>query len=361
VRDSHRRHAPDRTFENTVGLDEAWFCIAFETTTSPSTIPPARFSLYIGSALVQFVTVTTFTHCRHQVVAAILLFPVVYLLARTLRFEFWTALLAQCCSAFSERLFLGGTAFSDIPSLTVLLGAIALSCVKCRAYFWGSLLLQSRSASAAERSDRGVSVDFASIAKISRASADPLFSAALMATIWLRPLRGGVRHRLPELLRVLREHSDYVFNVDGYRNPVRPSTLHLFWVFSPNHSEGDSHCVPALTVIGLFDDWRRSIRVLLIFAPLYVVGCFLFIPTASVAMRLRTSHDGASGGLRCPLVAAIISRTRDRASPGPDRGRDHRRFAMWTLRRCAKCARTTRRRCRRCVGSCRCGATQSMI
>ena len=273
-----------------------------------------------------------------NVVAAMLLFPVVYLLARSLGIEFWTALFGAMLFVFLPNVwFLGGTAFSDISSLTLLLGAIALLLRENRrAYFWGSLLL---AIALSFRPQNALIAAYpwiaASMARYREGRADPLLSAALVATILIAAF--GVAAYVTgfqDYVRVLREHSEYVFNVDGYRNPVRPPTLHLIWVYLAKPFGGRTLiAVSALAFIGLFEDWRRSIRLLLIFAPLYVVGCFLFNPDSisryAITYLPMTALLAASGArviaailssgraivaIQAVIVAAIIGR-----------------FAMWTL------------------------------
>jgi hypothetical protein len=321
--------------------DEAWFCIALRDYNVALHHPhPPGFPLYIAlGRLVQFVTRNDFHALQAiNVVAAILLFPVVYLLARALRFEFWTALFGAMLFVFLPNVwFLGGTAFSDIPSLTLLLGAIALLMRgNRRAYFWGSLLL---AIALSFRPQNALIAAYpwiaASIARYRGRRADPLLSAVVIATILVAAFGAAAYVTgFHNYVRVLRDHSEYVLNVDGYRNPVRPPTLHLIGVYLAKPFGGRTLiAVTALAFIGLFDDWRRSIRVLLIFAPLYLVGCFLFNPDSisryAITYLPMTALLAASGAR---LIAAIISGGRAivpvqaviiAAIIG--------RFAMWTL------------------------------
>src|SRR5207253_8565556 len=80
-----------------------------------------------------------------NLVAAMLLFPAVFLLARAFRFDFATAMSGALLFAFLPNVvFFGGTAFSDVPSLAVLVFALAMLLrgrESRRDFFLGCLLL----------------------------------------------------------------------------------------------------------------------------------------------------------------------------------------------------------------------------
>ena len=80
-----------------------------------------------------------------NVIAGMLLFPVLFLLAREIGFRFPTATIAAAlCAFFPNVWFFGGTAFSDVPSIVLVVFAVALLIRGARdrwAYFAGTLLL----------------------------------------------------------------------------------------------------------------------------------------------------------------------------------------------------------------------------
>ncbi|MEO8217985.1 MAG: hypothetical protein ABI718_12965 [Acidobacteriota bacterium] len=62
-----------------------------------------------------------------NIIAAALLFPVLFYFARELRFSFFPAFAGSLITVFLPNVwFYGGTALSDVPALTMIVGAIAL-------------------------------------------------------------------------------------------------------------------------------------------------------------------------------------------------------------------------------------------
>src|SRR4051794_18727600 len=109
--------------------DEALFCLGMRSYDVTSHHPhPPGFPVYIGLAkLVRFVIHDDFRALQAiNLAAGMLLFPAVFMLARELRFRFSTAAVAATLCAFLPNVwFFGGGAFSDIPSIVLVVYAVA--------------------------------------------------------------------------------------------------------------------------------------------------------------------------------------------------------------------------------------------
>ena len=107
--------------------DEALFALAVRDYDITQHRPhPPGFPLYIAAAhLVRFVVGSDFHSLQIvTIAAAIALFPLLFFLARELRFPFSTAYLGSLLFAFFPNVWLfGGTAFSDVPALTLSVAA----------------------------------------------------------------------------------------------------------------------------------------------------------------------------------------------------------------------------------------------
>src|SRR5258708_21957533 len=124
------------------------FCVALPNYDIPLHQPhPPGFPLYVGlGRLREYAGLGDFHALQAiNVLAAMFLFPLVYLLARAFGYELRMAICGAALFVFLPNVwFLGGTAFSDIPSLALLLGAVVLLLrgrKDRRAYFLGSLML----------------------------------------------------------------------------------------------------------------------------------------------------------------------------------------------------------------------------
>ncbi|HEX8619555.1 MAG TPA: hypothetical protein VF911_18385, partial [Thermoanaerobaculia bacterium] len=128
--------------------DEALFCQALGDYDVTAHHPhPPGFPLYIALArIAQSVIGDEFRSLQAVVLlASMLLFPAVFLLARELRLPFASAMSAAAISAFFPVIWIfGGSAFSDILSLTLTIAAVAYLLRGCRsdsALFAGALLI----------------------------------------------------------------------------------------------------------------------------------------------------------------------------------------------------------------------------
>jgi hypothetical protein len=128
--------------------DEVLFCLGMRGYDVTSHHPhPPGFPVYIGAAkLVRLLVHDDFRALQAiNLVAGILVFPAMFMLARELRFRFTTAAIAGTLCAFLPNIwFFGGTAFSDVPSIVLVVYAAAFLFRGCRdanAYLIGTFLL----------------------------------------------------------------------------------------------------------------------------------------------------------------------------------------------------------------------------
>ena len=195
---------------------------------------PPGFPAYIGIAHVaRFFTDSDF-HALQIVnlVFAMLVFPAMYLLARELRLQFTTSIVAATLFAFFPNVwFFGGGAFSDIPSIVLVCFAAALLLRGERnrnAYFLGVLLLAL--AIGIRPQNLLVGLFPALYASRKRRPFEIVIAALIVITIVAICFGGAIyaTGSLPEYMRVVREHGEYISRIDSFRSPDRPALWRLF-------------------------------------------------------------------------------------------------------------------------------------
>jgi 4-amino-4-deoxy-L-arabinose transferase-like glycosyltransferase len=130
--------------------DEILFCMAVQDYDILSHQPhPPGFPFYIFLARIARLFVDSDFHSLQivNVVAAMLVFPVMFAVARSFRLDFIASFWAAFLFAFLPNVwFYGGTAFSDIPAMLLFLGTIAAFMFAARngkasTYFLASIIL----------------------------------------------------------------------------------------------------------------------------------------------------------------------------------------------------------------------------
>jgi len=278
--------------------DEALFCSALRQYNVSVHHPhPPGYPLYIIAAhAARIFTGSEFAALRAVVlVAGMFVFPAAYCLARALRCDGPTSFLAALLFAFLPNVwFLSGTAFSDVPSLVLLLFALAAlwraspreasrGTWSRRAYFIGAILLglalSFRPQNALIAFGPLVAASWTRVRHGGRRS-DPLVAFLIIAAIAGIAYGGAAWVTgFDEYRRVLRLHSAYVLNVDGYRNPTRIPSLRLAWRYLFQPFGGRLLIVVwALAAVGACRAPRLAARVALTFVPFVVAACFLLNP-----------------------------------------------------------------------------------
>src|SRR6185369_16284804 len=230
-----------------------------------------------------------------NVIAAMLLFSAMFLLARELRLRFDVALIASTLLVFFPNVwFFGGGAFSDIPSLTLVVFAAAMLLRGCRdaeAYLVGAFVLALAIGIRPQNLLIGLVPGAISTWHRLRANwRDVLFAALLGVTVvglafgeaaWAT---GG----LDRYAGSIRQHGDYITRIDSFRAPGRPPLWRLFDRFfikqyaSPPLSVLTSLFVLA-SIIGAIRRRDRALGVLaLTFGP-FAIMAWLMLDRFSVS------------------------------------------------------------------------------
>lgn len=306
--------------------DEALFSMAVHDFDVTAHHPhPPGFPLYVGLAKVaRLLTSSDFAALQTvTTAAAIALFPLLYWLARELRFPFTTAYFGALIFVFLPNVwFYGGTGFSDITGLALLLAACATLLCGCRsrrAYFIGALLLGLAAAVRPQALAVGCApaliaswcrirekrpLDVAGASAIGLAIIGISYGSAALASNSVEGYFASVRS--------LRE---YVRKVDSFLNPDRAPVISLLDDFFIRVIPGGrvSVIVSALAGIAFLASLvRRAPRVWVLvamFLPFNLIGLFM-LDTNSIsryavgfcAMYALLAAEGISSIFR--LVAA---------------------------------------------------------
>lgn len=247
---------------------------------------PPGFPLFI--ALARFVRPFTPSdfHALQVVntIAAMFIFPLGYLLGRVIGFARRSAIFAALLLAFLPNVwYFGGTANSDISALIAVMLAISflfLGRDRDRFYIAGCLLM-------------GVAVSFrpqcaliglypwleASWPRLrtrprqivagalgSLAVAAAAYSGAALASASWDAYLASVEHQ-----------SQWVYNVDSFKNPTRPPLLECFRIYAvdPSRAGKVSIAIAVLAAIGLLRGRRPALRTALTFGPFLIFAGFM--------------------------------------------------------------------------------------
>ena len=227
-------------------------------------------------------------------VAAVLLFPVAFLLLRELRFGFAEAVGGGALLCFLPNVwFFGGTGFSDMAGLTLLLASVAMLVRGCRdrnAYWLGSLLLGLAGGMRPQVLLAGVAPGLLATWYNRRRPVDILV-ALLIGALVMGCAYGMAAHLSggwSEYRRLLELFNRYNTQVDSYHSKLRPpleSLLQPFFV-SPYGNPTLGWDLTVLAGISLLDAFvRRRWNVWFIAA--------IFVPLMA-ATWLRLDHNSRS-------------------------------------------------------------------
>lgn len=245
--------------------DEALFLLAMGDYDVTSHHPhPPGFPVYIAMAkIVRLVVASDFRALQSlNLVAGMLAFPALYFYARELGVKFQTAVIAGALFAFFPNVwFFGGTAFSDVLSIVLVLFAVVLL-FRGResrvAYFAGTILLALAIGIRPQNFLVGLFPGI--LATLRRPWRDGVI-AFLLGAIIVGTAFGSAIYATGELdqyMRVVREHSDYIARIDSFRNPDRPPLWRIFdrFFFKQYQSAGLS----ILTSLFVLASWYGAVR-----------------------------------------------------------------------------------------------------
>ena len=278
--------------------DEALFCLGMRSYDVASHHPhPPGFPVYIAAAKVARLFVSSDFRALQalNLIAGMLLFPAMFMLARELHLRFSTAVIAAALLAFFPNVwFFGGTGFSDVVSITLVIYAVAFLFRGCRdanAYFIGAFLLAL--SIGIRPQNLLVGIFPAAIATWYRArhSIRDVGFAALIGTAVVGVAYASAIHATGALgpyVNAIRVHGDYIARVDSFRSPDRPPLWRLFDRFfikqyqSPGLSLATSLFV-LISIIGAIRDRDRSMLYnAATFAP-FAIAAWLMLDRYSVS------------------------------------------------------------------------------
>jgi hypothetical protein len=192
---------------------------------------PPGFPLYVATArLIHLFGVDAFHSLQLLSVAAgMLIVPAAFWLARELRLPPRSSLIAALLLAFWPNVwFYGGAAFSDVPSMVLVLAAAALlfrGCRDPRALIAGAAILGV----AAGYRPQNLLIGFAPLAIAAVQQLRRRISAVVVAAVLLAAIVAGSYGAAAWFTgwqpyrRALAEHQAYIVTTDSYQAPGRPT------------------------------------------------------------------------------------------------------------------------------------------
>lgn len=189
---------------------------------------PPGFPVYMAMARIARLVVSNDFRALQAVnlIAAMLLFPAMYLFARELRLRFETSVMAAALFAFFPNVwFFGGGGFSDIPSIVLVLFAVTfmLRGVENRNAYWlGTLLLALAIGIRPQNILIGL---IPGIYATRKRRPYEILIALLIGIVIVGAAYGGAIYAtgdFDQYVRIVREHSDYISRVDSWRSAERP-------------------------------------------------------------------------------------------------------------------------------------------
>jgi hypothetical protein len=285
--------------------DEILFCMAVNDYNVAAHQPhPPGFPFYIFLArIVRFFTDSDFHALQTvNVIAAMLVLPVMFAVARAFRLDFVTSLWAAFLFAFLPNVwFYGGTAFSDVPAMLLFLGAIAAFLFaartgSARTYFLASIIL---AAGMMIRPQNAIVALFPwGVATWELVRAKRLRIAIIGASLaaGLTALGYGIAAWVTDFesyFTALYLHSKYVTAADAITATARPPLYKVAAMMIDPYEAGKvSIVINVLMFIGVL--WgiargpRRPLReILLTFAPFFIFAMFAVNPLGASRFSLN--------------------------------------------------------------------------
>ena len=301
--------------------DEAQFILALRHFDIAAHHPhPPGFPLFIAAGkAMQWIGFDEF-HALQALsfIAAVLIVPAMTSFALAAGADFLTSLLASLILAFFPNVwFYGGTALSDVPSMTLIVLAIALL-LRERTLYAGAIVLGV----AAGIRPQNLLIAAAPFANAlwryrRRAVGPALVTAAIVvisysAAAWAT---GGWE----VFLDALRRHQAYLARVDAWTNPTRPPLTHLFddFFIRPYRAPVINILTTLFVLVALVRRSRSTLIALAAFAP-FCLAAWLMLDHFSVSrfsvgyapLFAMLAADGILGwrpAVRCLLSAVYIA------------------------------------------------------
>ena len=243
---------------------------------------PPGFPLFIALAhITRLFARTDFGSLQAvSTIAGMLLFPLTFAFARSLRMSFAESYAAALVLVFLPNVwFYGGTAFSDVAALAAVIGAgAALFASRTRSrrfYFLSCLLL---GASVAFRPQNALIGAWpwlvASWERRRGRWLDVIAGACIVAGATLIAYGGAAlaSQSVDGYVEAIHAHEQYVSSIDSYRNPDRPGLGDVFvrMVCNPFRARKSMIVLWGLATLGLFTLRRSVIDLILTFVPFLI-------------------------------------------------------------------------------------------
>jgi hypothetical protein len=270
---------------------------------------PPGFPVFIAVArLVRFIVPDDFRALQTvNVIAAMFVFVAVFLFARELRLRFATCVSAGALFAFFPNVwFFGGGAFSDIPSIVLVLFAVTFLLKGARnrnAYWFGTLLLAL--AIGIRPQNLLVGLIPGILATRNRRWWE-IFVALLIGIVVVgAAFVGAVQATgtLPEYQQMVREHAQYIARYDSFQSENRPPLWRILDRFFLKQYQSPALSIiaslfVAISVVGAIRERNRSL----------LVNALTFLPFAIFAWLMldRFSISRFSIGYQ-PMFALFVA------------------------------------------------------
>lgn len=290
--------------------DEAQFVLAMRDYDVTQHHPhPPGFPVYVATGrLFRLLIADDFRALQAvNLTAAMLLFPAVFLFACEIGLRFRTSAIAGVLFAFFPNVwFFGGGAFSDVPSIVLVLFAAAFLLRGARdrnAYWAGTALLALAIGIRPQNILLGL---VPGLIATRRRKTLEILAALLLGAAIAGVAFGGAIHATGDtdgFFRAVREHGEYISRVDSWRSDVRPPMWRLFDRFFIKQYQSPALSILAtLFVIGsIAGSVRERSRPMLL-------NALTFVPFALLAWMMldRFSISRFSIGYQ-PMFAIFLS------------------------------------------------------
>jgi hypothetical protein len=303
--------------------DEALFCLGMRSYDVASHHPhPPGFPVYIAMAkVVRLFAPSDFRALQSvNLVAAVLLFPAMFMLARELRLKFTTSIIASALLAFFPNVwFFGGTGFSDIVSIVLVIYAVAFLFRGCRdanAYLVGAFLLALSVGIRPQNLLIGIFPAAVATWYRAKQSVRDVGFAALIAFGIVFVAYASAIHATGSFgpyLNAIRVHGEYITRVDSFRSSDRPPLWRLIDRFFIKQYQSPGLSIAAsifvlCSIIGAIRQRDRSLLyTALTFGP-FAIAAWLMLDRFSVS-RFSIGYAPMFAIFAADGVARISRRT----------------------------------------------------
>lgn len=285
--------------------DEVLFCMAVGDYSVAAHQPhPPGFPLFIFLARIVRVFADSDFHALQtvNVIAAVLVFPVLFAVARAFRLDFVASFWAALLFAFLPNVwFYGGTAFSDVPAMLLFLGAVAAFLFAARSgsartYLLASIILAAGLMVRPQNAMVAIFPWTVATVDLVRAKRWRVAIGGASLTAGLTLLGYGIAAWVTGFAAyfdALYRHSQYVKAADSVSAVLRPPLYRVVSAMLDPYQAGKvSIAINVLALIavlhGIAREPRRPMReIVLTFAPFFVFAMFAVNPLGSSRFSLN--------------------------------------------------------------------------